>query len=217
MNPKGAAKRTSNPSNIRTTKRAPRQPSSSLSPPPNDVSESTSTLSVTAPVVNTSGVSLTALAQSYTEHRDEVMEILLKLTKALKDEREWRDATLTRLSKLETEVKTIKETTTKDTRDLEKFGKSVQKLDENMEDVLNWSDFDDEGMMEDISALTTRLDLVELELSVLRKGKEHATPEEAQAAIEDQFTLHQMLAKKHREEDGDVPDLEIDEENPTQS
>jgi hypothetical protein len=107
MKTKGPAKKTSD---TRPAKRPALDRSSSLSPPPEYFQESDANASISATTTrsgtsDTSVVTLSALAQNYAQNRDEVMELLLKLTKALKEERDFRDTLLSRVTEIEKSIK----------------------------------------------------------------------------------------------------------------
>jgi len=122
-------------------------------------------------------MSLAALTENYMDHREEVMQILFNLTKALKDEREFRQSLLKRLEvlegKQEAQAKTQKEQAEKISRHDETFFEVDANINDIScqweDDLQNMQDHSEEQINEKFGQFVTRLDHVKSGLQEMRR------------------------------------------------
>jgi len=85
--------------------------------------------------------SLAALTENYMDHRDEVMQILCNLTKALKDEREFRQGLLKRLEALESKQEAQEKTQKEQVERIDGHDRTLSEVDQNISDITSqWED-----------------------------------------------------------------------------
>lgn len=122
-------------------------------------------------------MSLAALSENYMDHRDEVMQILLNLTKALKDEREFRQSLLKRLEALKSKQEAQEKTQKEQAEKIDGHDRTLSEVDENIADITSqWeADLEDmeshseEKINEKFGQFVTRLDHVESGLQEMRR------------------------------------------------
>lgn len=119
----------------------------------------------------TPDITLPSLAQDYLHNKDEVMELLLTLTKALKEEREARRGLEKQLADMQTQLERVQETARQQALYLPdtirwNLGRDMEDMFFNRE-----GDFADAGIYEEVGDLETRL--CALEEMLKDKKREH--------------------------------------------
>lgn len=124
-------------------------------------------------------MSLEALTENYIGHRDEVMQILFNLTKALKDEREFRQGLLKRLDALENKQAVQDKTQKEQAEKIVEHDRTLDEVDQNISDITcRWEEdlesmeaHSEEQINEKFGQFVTRLDHVESGLQEMRRAQ----------------------------------------------
>jgi len=117
----------------------------------------------------TPDITLPSLAQDYLHNKDEVMELLLTLTKALKEEREARHILEKQLADMQTQLKQVKETAHQQSLRLPDTIRD--NLNRDIEEMLAVHDmeFADDYVNESVEELEARMDALEEKLKDVQR------------------------------------------------
>jgi len=119
--------------------------------------------------IATPDITLPSLAQDYLQNKDEIMSLLLQLTKALKEERAARQDMENRLADMETRLKQVQHTAHQQTLRLPNTIKD--NLDRDIEEMLivHDAEFADRYVNESVEELAERMDALEQKLKDVRR------------------------------------------------
>lgn len=172
----------------RTSSRTTSNKASPYDRPAKTPAELTSSEDQTSP--DDDALTLQSLSDNFTNHRTEVMEILFNLTKALQDERKFREALLKRVEAVEAKQvaqgKTLKDQDEKicgHELDFDRMRGEFVNQESHDDDIIDATAEMDYKLTEEVGEILTRLDHVESGLRKLKQAKNAAAPSTVAPAL----------------------------------